>query len=471
MSPATQRWELQPSGPLAQPTEMTVPLSSPLPAGADLTAVTWADAADTPEYLPATVTQDGHHARYLAIHFSFVQFFQNKVLPGAANVLRTVLEDAFGGAVSEAARPHCDGEQDVKRQGLAISSSSTDTVYWCLGTESNGPILKIVNNRRYALAVHHPGLVAANPGLADLVDPSTSGVRPREEVRLPINLLPGTETRLNTEFDGMTDSINTAFVAFDALTTILGWNEATRVGALAKDAGDIKTCVVGTASRDVTRYLQQCFSADALAHYLGKGAATILGIAGAVGTLLDWARSRLNYAGDALNHRDLYSIVVRNTAAPSIPAATDLTASTPAGTNPAVGNPGSPTTPGSADSVPVGTGTAPAGATGSSAPASPPAIAPRASRPETAGGNLATWTNYASAGGTAGRPIAKGQTVAIACRVSGFRTANGNTNWYRVASAPWNNGYYVSADGFFNNGRTSGPLKGTPFVDAALKTC
>ena len=62
-------------------------------------------------------------------------------------------------------------------------------------------------------------------------------------------------------------------------------------------------------------------------------------------------------------------------------------------------------------------------------------------------------------------------TVQVACKVSGFRVADGNTWWYRIASAPWSNNYYVSADAFYNNGQTSGSLVGTPFVDSNVPNC
>ena len=90
---------------------------------------------------------------------------------------------------------------------------------------------------------------------------------------------------------------------------------------------------------------------------------------------------------------------------------------------------------------------------------------------ETAGGVAHTWTNYTNAGGTEGPSIASNQTVQIACWVTGFRVADGNTYWYRIASSPWNNAYYVSADAFYNNGATSGSLIGTPFVDPSVPSC
>jgi hypothetical protein len=61
--------------------------------------------------------------------------------------------------------------------------------------------------------------------------------------------------------------------------------------------------------------------------------------------------------------------------------------------------------------------------------------------------------------------------VQITCRVSGFTVSDGNTWWYEIASSPWNNSYYGSADAFYNNGQTSGSLHGTPFYDPSVPVC
>ena len=110
---------------------------------------------------------------------------------------------------------------------------------------------------------------------------------------------------------------------------------------------------------------------------------------------------------------------------------------------------------------------------GSSNPGSPSSTVPvpRPTFAETAGGVAHTWTNPADAGGSEGPSIASGQTVQIQCWVTGFRVADGNTYWYEVASSPWNDSYYVSADAFYNNGQISGSLVGTPFVDPAVPSC
>lgn len=108
---------------------------------------------------------------------------------------------------------------------------------------------------------------------------------------------------------------------------------------------------------------------------------------------------------------------------------------------------------------------------GSSGSSGSPVTIPSGAYPETAGGVAHTWTNYTNAGGTEGPDIGASQTVGITCRIQGFAVADGNTWWYEIGSAPWSNSYYVSADAFYNNGATSGPLKGTPFVDPNVAQC
>jgi hypothetical protein len=84
---------------------------------------------------------------------------------------------------------------------------------------------------------------------------------------------------------------------------------------------------------------------------------------------------------------------------------------------------------------------------------------------------VSVYTDPSSGGGTKGPQINAGSTVQVSCYVIGLPVANGNRYWYRIASAPWNNAFYTSADPYYNNGATSGPLKGTPYVDPAVPAC
>lgn len=90
---------------------------------------------------------------------------------------------------------------------------------------------------------------------------------------------------------------------------------------------------------------------------------------------------------------------------------------------------------------------------------------------ETTGSEANTWTDYADAGGSQGQTIGDHATVIISCRLIGFTVQDGNPWWYRIASPPWGESYYVSADPFYNNGQISGDLVGTPFFDPAVPLC
>jgi hypothetical protein len=90
---------------------------------------------------------------------------------------------------------------------------------------------------------------------------------------------------------------------------------------------------------------------------------------------------------------------------------------------------------------------------------------------ETTGGLAHAWGDYTNAGGTQAPAIPSNATVKISCRVPGFRVSDGNVWWYRIASRPWDDHYYASADAFYNNGHTTGTLLRTPFYDPKVPTC
>jgi hypothetical protein len=92
-------------------------------------------------------------------------------------------------------------------------------------------------------------------------------------------------------------------------------------------------------------------------------------------------------------------------------------------------------------------------------------------RKETVGVRTSTFTDYKNAGGREGRHIKRYQTVKVICRIRGFKVQDGDIWWYRIASSPWDGKYYASADDFYNDGRTSGSLRGTPLVDPKVRVC
>jgi hypothetical protein len=104
-------------------------------------------------------------------------------------------------------------------------------------------------------------------------------------------------------------------------------------------------------------------------------------------------------------------------------------------------------------------------------PGTTPVVPPNGHTETASAGGASTFTNFANAGGTVGPRVAAYQTIQVACKVMGFKVADGNPWWYRVASSPWNGAYYASADSFYNNGETSGSLLGTPWVDPNVPNC
>lgn len=92
--------------------------------------------------------------------------------------------------------------------------------------------------------------------------------------------------------------------------------------------------------------------------------------------------------------------------------------------------------------------------------------------PQRTGGTSRTWSDYTNAGGEPGPTINGSRAVEVTCRIRGFEVQSGNQWWYLVASAPWRNDFFASADGFFNQRKTRGvDFRTTRFVDPGVPRC
>jgi transcriptional regulator with XRE-family HTH domain len=92
--------------------------------------------------------------------------------------------------------------------------------------------------------------------------------------------------------------------------------------------------------------------------------------------------------------------------------------------------------------------------------------------PQRTGGPSRTWSDFTIAGGDPGPAIDPRQTVRVTCRIRGFKVQGGNDWWYLVASAPWRNNYFATADAFYNQRRTEGvDFRKTRFVDRGVPLC
>jgi hypothetical protein len=144
---------------------------------------------------------------------------------------------------------------------------------------------------------------------------------------------------------------------------------------------------------------------------------------------------------------------------PAAPVTTTTSTTPPVATT--TSPPAATTTPPAAT-----TPTAPPATTTTSAPASAPAPTTVA---EITGSTADTFIDPVHESGP-GQTIGAQTTVQISCRETGMAVQDGNTWWYRVASPPWNNGYWVSADAFYNGVTPGGSLINTPFVDPNVPT-
>lgn len=96
---------------------------------------------------------------------------------------------------------------------------------------------------------------------------------------------------------------------------------------------------------------------------------------------------------------------------------------------------------------------------------------PSATFTETTGGASRTWSDYKTAGGTAGLALGPQQSIQVSCRVRGFVVPDHDPWWYRIESSPWDGKFYATSDAFYNNGATSGPLDNGVVVDEQVPEC
>jgi hypothetical protein len=193
-------------------------------------------------------------------------------------------------------------------------------VFWCLGLDRDQPVLKLVNNRRYALEAHHGSAAVLNPGLLDNIDPTVATIEPRDELRLQPTLAPGGLLRISTEYDGLADSVHTLKVALEALAAILGRGPDPHLAEIADHAGLAGGCLFNLGKADdppdPAAIAFACLDKDHLAQYFNAPAALLLAPVALGGELIDYLHSRLNYLGDLTNGRAQYTITITRTATP-----------------------------------------------------------------------------------------------------------------------------------------------------------
>jgi hypothetical protein len=253
-------------------------------------------------------------------HFSFIEIFTT----GIGDLFRELKESVFDGLTAglgaEAKPPSCDGEDIARADGYTIASDSKDTVYWCFGLEDSRRVLRVVNNRRYPLAMTHPGLSVAQQGgggwrlerFSRLFSGDEAIVSPREQLTFAVSLNSGAAARIRTRFDGVGYSLYQLQVGVEAAIEVLtrfGAGSGVTVIDLMDKFMAVPRCAsaIGGTAGDL---ISLCFDKDTLAEALGPRAYLVAPTMAAA-ELLSFLRSAFNAFGDQFNGRDTYRIVIR----------------------------------------------------------------------------------------------------------------------------------------------------------------
>jgi hypothetical protein len=336
-------YQVTPRGRLETSTTLRLPLNRRIPRGYVVVAAT-AKSKGAP-WLPliAKPSGDGKYVTVSVTHLSIFSVFGISVKRALAWLKKNVLDGIDGGFTAEAQPPHCQNEAQARTNGYSIASNSKDTVFWCFGVENGQRVLRVVNNRRYPLAVTHPGLTVIKAGSLDLelaqLSRAVSGnetiISPRDEVVFGADLTSGGTGAIHTEFDGVGQSLYQlevgVSVAVDMLTHFGASGHATLTAL--KTLLKSKDCAsaIGGSSGEV---IEKCFTPGQIKEAFGYAGLLVAPIM-AAGPILNFFRSEFNSVFDQVNHRDEYRVVIRRAAAssPPPPPATTTQASPPPSTS------------------------------------------------------------------------------------------------------------------------------------------
>jgi hypothetical protein len=289
--------------------------------------------------LRTNVTPDRRHAAVRVAHLSYFRIFGIDVGDALQALKRDIFDGITGSVLAEAQRPRCGNETGARTDGFSIASDPKDTVYWCFGVEGGNRVLRVVNNRRYPLAVRHPGLTVVDAGqvprtLAQLGSRLTSGretiISPRDAVVFGADLLPGATGGISTELDGVGWSLYQLQVGVESALALL-----TRFGLGSGEKSiDVIDKIVGSANCATTigqsggDLIAKCFNPKQLLDALGWKGLVIAPVM-VSGAIVEFFQSAFNALFDQFNHRDSYRVVISRKAAAAPPHTTTTPALAP----------------------------------------------------------------------------------------------------------------------------------------------
>jgi hypothetical protein len=319
-------YRLSPSGPLARPQTIRLPLTRPVPAGWAVVVATAETTHGPWSYLPARLSADRQTAIFTTAHHSVFTVIGEDVSSLLGFFKTQFLDGLSSGTTASAAQPACAGEA-AARSGYTVQSSTGRTVYWCFGTDSSGQrILRVVNNRPYPLEIQHPGLTVAErsaidygslASLSHLISGRLSILAPGAQIGYRVILPAGQEAGARTAADGLGQSLFALQTGINALLAILtrfGAGGASKgITAMNSALGDA-ACADAMAGGNPGAILASCLSPKDMLEDFGT-AGLLLAPLAAAGGLADFFASEFQGLHDILTGQDQYTIIVQRQAA------------------------------------------------------------------------------------------------------------------------------------------------------------
>ena len=316
-------YQLTPSGQLAVPTTVTLPLSRPAPAGDEILVATKEKASDPWSYLRGHLTTDRRAVTFQTDHFSIFGDIGISVAALASAFKTQFLDVIDSGMSASFPQPSCAGEATARSDGFSIASTSGSQVYWCFGMSGSQRILKFVNNSQYPMELAHPDMSVASQGLANDLQNllnhyggSYTIAQPGEQVIYDVNVPVNTIGGVQTAADLFGEDLYALDVGLSTLANIV-----TGLG-LAEVEGGVRTFdkVVGRTScvlslnQGPSAVLTGCFGAAALAQVFGDVLGVVLSAVVAYTSVVQFFRSEVDVARDLLTGKDHYTVAITHKA-------------------------------------------------------------------------------------------------------------------------------------------------------------
>jgi hypothetical protein len=325
----SRTFSLAPSGPLASPQTVRLPLAGPVPSGWAVVVATAETSGGPWTYLPASLSADRRTVIFTTDHHSIFTVIGERLSSLLGFFKTEFLDGLSSGATAMASPPSCAGEK-AARDGYSVQSSAGPTVYWCFGEDSSGNrVLRVVNNRQYPLEIWHPGLtVTEKPtidygslaSLSHVLSGRESILAPTTEIGYRVSLTPGIPAGVQTVADGFGQSLFALQTGINSLLAILtrfGAGSPSKAVTVMNKALGNEACAAAMLAGNPGSILSSCLSPKDMADYFGT-AGVLLAPLAAAGGLAAFFDSEFQGLHDILTGRDRYAIYLHAAQDPTL---------------------------------------------------------------------------------------------------------------------------------------------------------